>query len=302
MVRSDTPTFSVIIPTHNRAHLLPRAIRSVLAQTLPDFELIIVDDGSTDETPAIVEEFDDPRIRYVRRSSASGVSAARNCGIRQSRGEFVAFLDDDDEYAPCFLEKMHETYGRSGATVGFTSCWVRHVREIEGEATVIREQVWDPAHDHTDAPFIYVGALTVRKQCFDRAGFFDETLNSVIDTDLLIRLSQLFSFAVVPQFLMTCHHHAGTRLTDVTPQRVRALEQVVEKHREHLEVNPDLWFEFHRHLAAKHYRLGNKNSGRQIVRKMLRASPLRSTTWKMLVLLELTCPEKSGRQVKVERY
>lgn len=300
MVRSDTPTFSVIIPTHNRAHLLPRAIRSVLAQTLPDFELIIVDDGSADETPAIVEELDDPRIRYVRRSNASGVSAARNCGIRQSRGEFVAFLDDDDEYAPCFLEKTHETYGRSDATVAFTWCWVRHVREIEGEATVIREQVWDPAHDHTDAPYIYVGApgLTVRKQCFDRTGFFDETLNSVNDTDLLIRLSQLFSFAVVPQFLMTCHHHAGARLTDVTQQRVRALEQVVEKNREYLEGNPDLWFEFHGHLAAKHYRLGNKNSGRQIVRKMLRVSPLRSTTWKMLVLLEFPVVEKFWKQLK----
>jgi len=91
-------TVSVIIPTYNRAHLVGRAIRSVLNQTYQDFEIIVVDDCSTDNTEEIVKGFNDHRIRYMRHDRNRGGSAARNTGIKASQGKYIAFLDSDDEW------------------------------------------------------------------------------------------------------------------------------------------------------------------------------------------------------------
>ncbi len=100
----NKPTVSVVIPTFNRANLLPRAISSVLAQTFSNFELIIVDDGSTDNTAEVVKEFADLRIRYIALGKNCGGSHARNQGIQSAQAEFVAFLDSDDEWLPKKLE------------------------------------------------------------------------------------------------------------------------------------------------------------------------------------------------------
>lgn len=96
----DMPTVSVILPTFNRSELVPRAIASVLEQTLTSFELIVVDDCSSDDTPAVVAGIPDERIRLLRHDKNLGLAEARNSGIRQARGRFVSFLDDDDELLP----------------------------------------------------------------------------------------------------------------------------------------------------------------------------------------------------------
>ncbi len=100
------PTVSVIIPTYNRANLVSRAIKSVLNQTYQDFEIIVVDDCSEDNTEEIVKSFNDSRIRYIKHKKNKGGSAARNTGIKRARGKYIAFLDDDDEWLPSKLEKQ----------------------------------------------------------------------------------------------------------------------------------------------------------------------------------------------------
>lgn len=99
------PLFSIIIPTYNRAHILPRTIASVLAQTYSNWECIIVDDGSTDSTKDLIASYSDTRIKYVYQHNAER-SAARNNGIRHAQGKYICFLDSDDEYLPEHLEVL----------------------------------------------------------------------------------------------------------------------------------------------------------------------------------------------------
>ena len=103
---SDAPLVSVVIPTHNRAHLLGRALWSVQRQTMPDFEIIVVDDGSDDHPASVVAALEDPRIRVVTLTARAGCPAARNRGIEAARGEFIAFLDSDDEWLPTKLGRQ----------------------------------------------------------------------------------------------------------------------------------------------------------------------------------------------------
>ena len=103
---ADSPIVSVIIPTYNRAEVIERALDSVLAQTYQDYEIIVIDDASTDQTCAVVEAYDDPRIRLIRSHANGGAGAARNAGIVQAQGEYIAFLDSDDEWLAQKLAKQ----------------------------------------------------------------------------------------------------------------------------------------------------------------------------------------------------
>ena len=118
------PKVSVVIPTHNRAGFLQAAIQSVLNQTFQDFEIIVVDDASEDQTTEIVRSFSDPRIRYMRHESNKGQGASRNDGIRQASGEYIALLDDDDEWLPEKLAKQVALLDSSPSQVGMIYTWL----------------------------------------------------------------------------------------------------------------------------------------------------------------------------------
>jgi glycosyltransferase involved in cell wall biosynthesis len=113
-----TPFFSVIIPVYNRAHVLRRALSSVLAQSCRDFEIVVVDDGSLDEPAAVVTQLDDPRLVFIRQSNRGG-GAARNIGIDAARGRFIAPLDSDDEFLPGHLARMKQLLEGAQDTVGY---------------------------------------------------------------------------------------------------------------------------------------------------------------------------------------
>src|SRR5687768_12700264 len=100
------PTVTVAISTWNRAHLVGRAIRSAASQTFVDTEILVVADGSTDETPDVLAAVDDPRLRRLRHDRNEGISRTRNTAIRLARGEWIAFLDDDNEWAPDYLDRQ----------------------------------------------------------------------------------------------------------------------------------------------------------------------------------------------------
>ena len=112
------PVVSIVLPTYNRAALLGRAIRSVLKQSYTDFELLVIDDGSTDQSSNVVAGFRDRRIKYISLEHNTGAGAARNVGIRIAKGKFLAFQDSDDEWMPSKLVKQMSAFERGSVRLG----------------------------------------------------------------------------------------------------------------------------------------------------------------------------------------
>lgn len=196
---------SVIIPTHNRPALLPRAVRSVLAQTFQDFEIIIVDDGTESVTP-VLKKFDDTRIRYIKNEGRHGGGAARNRGIKEARGEFVAFLDDDDEWLPEKLERQIQVLKEHPEAVASFS----GVRALKEDGTFLYEHgigrfgIVHPLEETLARPFIWTSALVVRRGTLLEE-LFDESLPKNQEWDLEIRLLTRGSFAAIPDVLVVLH-------------------------------------------------------------------------------------------------
>jgi glycosyltransferase involved in cell wall biosynthesis len=288
--RSSPPAFSIVIPTYNRAQLLSRAIDSVLRQTFPDFELVIVDDGPTDEAGTRVAAIGDPRILHIRRDAAGGCADARNAGIRSSRGRYIALLDDDDEYLPCFLEEAHRTFEREGERLAFTWCGIRLVEDAPEGEKLIRERLWrlrfdSPAQIRRSwlaASRIGGGfGLAVRRECFDAVGLFDER-SSFEDTDFLLRLlAHGCRFAAAPSIQVKIHRHSGERMSRrfLEPDRLREEEELIVKYADFLATHPAIAANLRDTLCFRHYSRGDGKRARSLLMQRLRN---RSLTFRSL--------------------
>jgi glycosyltransferase involved in cell wall biosynthesis len=291
------------MPTHNRAHLIGRAIQCVLNQTFSDFELIVVDDASTDETEERIKSFSDGRISYIRHEQNRGASAARNRGILQSTGRFVIFLDDDDESYPDLLTETYRAFEAESDDVGFAWSGIKRVQATEDSEILLRERCW-PSERNRWPPLIYLDVgtgygLTVRRSCFDVIGLFDENVHSgVEDVDLLIRLRSRFDYTIVPGIHVKVYRHPQAQLTDFTPKRVEAFAQVVQKNAGILEKNLAAWTRLHVKVAIMHYQLGDKSKGRLALLKLIRKRPLRLASWKLLLRSELRSTRNGGQSQK----
>src|SRR5690606_6206557 len=145
---TDTPFFSVVVPTYNRAHLIAPTIRSVLSQTCPDLELLVVDDGSTDDTAAVVRAIGDPRLKYLPVSNRER-GAARNFGLGRATGEYVVFLDSDDEFHPAHLETLRRAISEQAHPPNFLA--TRYAYRVGGRRRASpasrMKPGWFGAHD-----------------------------------------------------------------------------------------------------------------------------------------------------------
>jgi glycosyltransferase involved in cell wall biosynthesis len=239
------PLFSVVVPTYNRARLAPRAIASVLAQTLGDFEIVVVDDASTDDTRDAVGRFADPRIRLVTLPENRGAAGARNAGIAESRGELISLLDSDDEYDPAFLEKTRAALAGTGPDVGF--CWTGTGWSKTSDAEGLhREQtwrrVWSPRFPSRqaawryclthDAPWGTSNGITFKRHVFAKTGPFDESMRACEDMDILIRLMRDFDFVVVPECLIVVHDDAPERVDGNRRNQADAWARMYGKYRD----------------------------------------------------------------------
>ncbi|HVN85717.1 MAG TPA: glycosyltransferase family A protein [Candidatus Binatia bacterium] len=215
MSYASDPKVSVVLPTYNRAALLDRSIMTVLAQTYDDFELLVIDDGSTDDTHAVVQRFTDQRLRCHRLDSNVGPGAARNVGIRAARGEFVAFQDSDDEWTPDKLERQMAAFARAAAAVGVIYSDMSLVRDdgtvvYHPSPSVTSGRAVDPATGFYQVYMLGIVGVVVRTECLLQVGGFDEQLPAFEDLELLTRLAQRYEFIHIPQSLVR-HHRTGGR-------------------------------------------------------------------------------------------
>ncbi len=199
---------SVVIPTFNHARYLPPALDSALAQTLPAVEFVVVDDGSTDDTPEVLARYAG-RIRVVRQPNR-GLPAARNAGVAASRGEYVAFLDADDVLAPAKLAEQAAVL-EAEPGVGWTYCDVRIEEDATGVTTTASERFGYRARrldgwlfpELIRGNFIPAIAPLVRRPALAAAGPFDERLDALEDWDLWLRLALVAEARYTPRVLAT---------------------------------------------------------------------------------------------------
>lgn len=215
-----SPEVSVVIPAYNRQDTIGRAIASVRAQTWQDFEIVIVDDGSTDGTAAVAERFADARIRVIRHERNCGASAARNTGIAAARGDYIAFLDSDDEWLPQKLENQLDRLREqpAGTNVSCTGV-VLHLIDRGIRRDYVLAECADWRRKITLGCDERPGTtLLARREVFEQVGPLDEALPRFEDWDWLLRYAAIGGqIVILPAPLANVYNIRG-RLGHLTEQ------------------------------------------------------------------------------------
>lgn len=228
---TPNPTVSVIIPAYNRAPTLRAALDSVRQQDYQDWELIVVDDGSSDGTAAVADSLGDSRVRVIRHEVNRGASAARNTGIRSARGRYIAFLDSDDAWLPGKLSAQVAVL-ESGPNSPDLLCTGFILRYAAGRRMVERRPRPYTGWFDTmiDGCSVSPGStLVVRRGCFDTAGFLDETLMRLEDWDWLLRCLETYRFDCLPMMGAVIQVGGHPRLEAVSGAADRLRELQIDR-------------------------------------------------------------------------
>jgi len=296
------PIVSVVIPTYNRANLLGRAVRSVLRQTFSDFELIVVDDASVDDTASVIDDFYDKRIKYTRHGSNLGAPAARNTGISNARGRYIGLLDDDDEWYPEKLEKQVLKFSQIPETVGLIYSGYE-VRESDGR---LLRTYFPEARGDVHLRLLLgttIGSPTplIRKACFQKVGLFDESLKSCQDWDMWKRISDHYEFDCVPEILAIGYRHEKQISSDfasMIPGRTR----MVEKHLAEFRRHPEILVIHLKRLGKMHCINGTWKEAIHWFRETLKINPLEILKIAAWCLFELPKVKWSSEEAKFRKY
>jgi glycosyltransferase involved in cell wall biosynthesis len=270
----DAPLVSIVVPTYDRAGFLIEALASVVAQTVEDWECVVVDDGSPE--PVSLPESVDRRIRLVRRPRNGGPAAARNTGLLEARGAFVTFLDDDDLYTPERLALGLQGVARAPVAV----CWVQFLDELGMERG--RRLEGDVSDTILDGLTPSLGAVTLPREL---ALAFDERLDNMEDVDWWLRTAKAHRFTTVPRVGYLFRRHPGAR------HRTDAASRVADNLR-FLEREAD-YFDHHPRAAALRWKrvgllaeaAGDRRQARRAFARALRHRPGPATVKHLLRVL-----------------
>ncbi|HWQ46665.1 MAG TPA: glycosyltransferase family 2 protein [Longilinea sp.] len=223
---------TVIITTYNREKLLRRAIDSVLAQTYPNWELVIVDDASTDGTSDLVKKYTDKRIRYIRHPENSGSSASLNTGILSAVTPYICILDSDDEYLPTHLEKHINLIKSSPLEPGMVYCRIgekqadgslkpAHFNLIRGQA--YKQALWQ-------GYLAQMASMLIKRECFQKVGMFDTLFPCFKDDDICFRIAKEYRVDFIPEILVIINRDAPSQLTRDPKKYAIGWYYLLEKH------------------------------------------------------------------------
>ncbi len=294
------PLVSVIVPAYNAERFLAKTLDSILAQTYPHFEVLVVDDGSTDQTVAIAQAYCDldPRIRLLQQPNG-GVAAARNYGIRESQGEFIAPIDADDLWYPENLEKQIACFLRSDPNVGVVYAWSSYIDEnglpLAGcRAFAIQGDVFLTllCHDFLGN----ASASVIRRCCLEQVGLYSTELRAqgaqgCEDLDLYLRLAERYQFQVVPEFLIGYRKLSSSMSRNYTSMANSYCQVLTWVHQRHPDLPERLLRlskgNFFMYLAFESDRSGDNAQTQHWIRQALQVDPftprLRPSFYRLLL-------------------
>ena len=272
------PKVSVVTPTHNRAELLRTAITSVLGQTFKDWEMIIVDDHSKDNTPEVVENFADERVKYLKNIEKNGPSIARNLAISAASGEYIAFLDDDDEWLPQKLKKqigiLDSCPSKIGGIYSNRLMIDKHTGNTYSENPEVDTLRGNLLNQLMIKNPIHTSTLIIRKACIDKIGGFDEGMRYMEDRDLFMRLSMHWDIEYVDEPLTKAYYHGKAHLSRNLEGQTHGREIILNRYRQLFKKNRRSWSKMYICLGAQYCQLRNMSKGRLNLLKGILINPL----------------------------
>jgi glycosyltransferase involved in cell wall biosynthesis len=237
---------SVIVPTYNRPAMLVETLKSILNQTYKDFEIIVVNDAGKSVENIIKTLNKNNKIIYLSHSKNKGLAAARNTGIKEARGKYIAYLDDDDVYYHDHLETLVNFLENSEYKVAYTDTYRSHQKKEKRKyITIKRDLPYSCDFDYDRIlieNFIPILCLMHEKSCLDEVGSFDENLNVLEDWDLLIRISRKFKFFHINKITseVSWRTDATTMTSEGPLDFYKARKMIYEKYRNYAETNPQI--------------------------------------------------------------
>jgi glycosyltransferase involved in cell wall biosynthesis len=278
---SRKPKISVIVPTYNRSELLPRAINSILNQTFKDFELIIVDDGSTDNTKKIIEKYseNDSRIKYIYQENSGGPPRPKNTGIKIAKGNYIAFLDSDDEWLPSKLEEQIKKYieNDKNHNIGLVGCGAI----IINKATKEKEYFTPPRFLLKKTPEILqktiahsCSSIIIKKTVFEDSGLFDENIKVLDDRDLYIRILNKYKFIFIQKPLFKYYVHDNNVTNKKNEHKSIKDEQLMlKKYKKIYLTQPDIYYDKLKEIGRFYVINSQPKLARKIFIKAIKIKP-----------------------------
>lgn len=314
---NETPLVSVITPVYNRSHLIERAIQSVIDQTYAEIEILVVDDGSTDNIEEVLHKLHDDRIVYLNQHH-QGPSAARNKGYAMSQGKYIHFLDSDDYFLQTNIsQKVKELEGHPQAGWVFSDCYFLRPGNLKpvlrnGNIAKLRKilfrtsTVFELLLMHY---FVNTDAVMMRRECIESIGGFDETLISFEDMDFFYRLARRYEARFVDEPLVVVSHREPDSMTGDLRLFYRGKIQVIEKAKQLFpEETQRVGFpgrrveaDIHNYLGKSFLQSSKEKDAVEMFLKSIRAFPFQKSVYSLLFTALIRALRTAGTEYGMKR-
>lgn len=283
------PFFSIIIPTYNRAHILQRAIHSIITQSFRDYEIIIVDDGSTDKTKQVVHGIEDESIHYILQDN-KGVCAARNAGVKHSKGSYLIFLDSDD----VLFEDALIHYYQFASTGNF--------QIVYGDMSIINDKnqitkivsARNPYGNHLEKGVYIPGAFCLSRDLFTQVGGYDEKIKYGENTELRFRIEVLNPLIAFVDKTVLLYKSSVDGESKNFKNLIESNLYIIKKHHAYFKKNPKVLRFYYQNIGVAFAKLKDWKSSRHYFRKAYVVNPL---IVKTLLRYGIACFPYIGKKV-----